>query len=114
MSGNCEASETTPLLRSTSNAPESTNSPQRPVSNGTAIDRGPIATVKAGDEEQAKDVATAYQGMPEVRARLKYFLPAVAIGIFLSAADGTLIVTMYGKIGSDLKALNKISWVSTA
>lgn len=33
--------------------------------------------------------------------------------IFLSAADQTIIVSSYGKIGSDLKALNKTSWIAT-
>ncbi|KAL8857883.1 MAG: hypothetical protein Q9178_005502 [Gyalolechia marmorata] len=98
-----KATETSPLLRPTDSFP-----------NGSGIDGPANGTIKAGDEEQIKDAATEYQGMPDVRARLKYILPAMAIGIFLSAADQTLIVTMYGKIGSDLKALNKTSWVSTA
>ncbi|KAL8877868.1 MAG: hypothetical protein Q9198_004200, partial [Flavoplaca austrocitrina] len=109
MPDNHEASETSPLLPRTSD-----NAPQKSLPNGTGINGSITDGAKVGDEEQAKDVATEYQGMPEVRARLKYILPAVAIGIFLSAADQTLIVTMYGKIGSDLKALNKTSWVSTA
>ena len=32
---------------------------------------------------------------------------------FLSAADQTLVVSCYGKIGSDLNALHKSSWIST-
>ncbi|KAF2454279.1 major facilitator superfamily protein [Lineolata rhizophorae] len=55
-----------------------------------------------------------YQGMPEVRKRLKYIVPALAIGVFLAAADQTIIVSSYGKIGTDLKALNKTSWIATA
>ncbi|KAL8888149.1 MAG: hypothetical protein Q9215_004365 [Flavoplaca cf. flavocitrina] len=109
MPDNHEASETSPLLPRTSD-----NAPQKSFLNGTGINGSITDGAKVGDAEQAKDVVTEYQGMPEVRARLKYILPAVAIGIFLSAADQTLIVTMYGKIGSDLKALNKTSWVSTA
>lgn len=34
--------------------------------------------------------------------------------IFLAAMDQTLIVSAYGKIGSDLKALNNMSWIATA
>ncbi|KAM0112204.1 hypothetical protein ACP6JB_002015 [Aspergillus fumigatus] len=45
------------------------------------------------------------------RHNLRYILPAVSIGIFLSAADQTIIVASYGQIGSDLKALNLTSWV---
>lgn len=33
--------------------------------------------------------------------------------VFLSAADQTIIFSSYGKIGSDLKALNKTSWIAT-
>ncbi|KAL6236271.1 hypothetical protein BDW75DRAFT_229601 [Aspergillus navahoensis] len=45
---------------------------------------------------------------------LRYILPALSIGIFLSAVDQTIIVSSYGKIGSDLKALNLTSWIATS
>lgn len=111
-----EPSETSPLLRSPSSVlPEPAEAPSGSLPNGTSITGRADGNVKgSSDEESQEDQVTEYQGMPDVRARLKYILPAVAIGIFLSAADQTLIVTMYGKIGSDLKALNKTSWVSTA
>ncbi|KAH6620485.1 major facilitator superfamily domain-containing protein [Boeremia exigua] len=53
------------------------------------------------------------QGLPEVKKRLKYIFPAIAIGVFLSAADQTLIVSTYGIIGTDLKALSSTSWIAT-
>lgn len=107
-----EATETSPLLRGTSKArPESDDAPPGSRPRGSGNDNG---TAEVNDEEQVKDDITEYQGMPDVKARLKYILPAITIGIFLTAADQTLVVTMYGKIGSDLKALNKTSWVSTA
>lgn len=34
--------------------------------------------------------------------------------VFLAAADQTIIVASYGKIGSDLKALNLTSWIATS
>ena len=34
--------------------------------------------------------------------------------IFLSSADQTIVVSSYGKIGSDLKALKNTSWIATA
>ncbi len=34
--------------------------------------------------------------------------------IFLSAADQTIIVSSYGRIGSDLHGLEKVSWLATA
>ncbi|KAL8869614.1 MAG: hypothetical protein Q9174_004143 [Haloplaca sp. 1 TL-2023] len=111
-----EPSETSPLLPQRSEddtrPPNATNASHR---DGTVSDRAAAGHVKSSnDEERQEEVVTEYQGMPEVKAKLKYILPAIAIGVFLSAADQTLIVTMYGKIGSDLKALNKTSWVSTA
>ena len=71
-----------------------------------------------------------YEGLPEVKKQMRFILPAVAIGvsplfctsntsakhrpqIFLSAADQTIVASAYGAIGSDLNALNKISWIST-
>lgn len=55
-----------------------------------------------------------YEGMPEVRKQLKFILPAVGIGVFLGSADQTIIVSSYGKIGTELNALNLTSWIATA
>ncbi|KAF3480651.1 uncharacterized protein GIQ15_05998 [Arthroderma uncinatum] len=55
-----------------------------------------------------------FKGIPELQARLKYIVPAITIGVFLSSADQTIIVASYGKIGSDLKALNLTSWIATS
>lgn len=55
-----------------------------------------------------------YEGLPEVKKKLPIIFPAVAIGVFLSAADQTIIVSSYGKIGSELHALNLTSWIATA
>ncbi|KAL8945977.1 MAG: hypothetical protein Q9222_007567 [Ikaeria aurantiellina] len=115
MSEHHEATESSPLLRKPSNVlPESAEAPNGALPNGSGLEEHANGSVKPGNDEESQDHVTEYQGMPEVKARLKYILPAIAIGIFLSAADQTLIVTMYGKIGSDLTALNKTSWVSTA
>lgn len=46
--------------------------------------------------------------------KLHVLLPALAIGIFLSALDQTLIIATYAKMSSDLRALNRTSWISTA
>ena len=42
-----------------------------------------------------------------------YALPALAIEVFLAAADQTIIVSSYGIIGSELDSLDKISWIAT-
>lgn len=55
-----------------------------------------------------------YEGLPAVQKQMKIILPALAIGIFLSAADQTIIVSSYGQIGSELKALSQTSWIATA
>ncbi|PSK50466.1 hypothetical protein B9Z65_410 [Elsinoe australis] len=67
-------------------------------------------------ESQSQDAKppAPIEGNPEVRARLPWILPAIAIGVFLSAADQTIIVSSYGKIGSDLHALSSTSWIATA
>ena len=54
-----------------------------------------------------------YEGIPEVKSRMKYMFPALSVGVFLAAADQTLIVSSYGKIGTELDALNKTSWIAT-
>ncbi|KAI4127987.1 MAG: hypothetical protein LQ338_002954, partial [Usnochroma carphineum] len=110
-----EPTESTPLLRDAPDVRhEPEEAPNRSLPHDSGINGRSDGATKHGSDEENQDYVTEYQGMPEVKAKLKYILPAMAIGIFLSAADQTLIVTMYGKIGSDLKALNKTSWVSTA
>ncbi|KAL8832639.1 MAG: hypothetical protein Q9170_004799 [Blastenia crenularia] len=110
-----EASEVSPLLSNRSGAPSKFgDAPNGPLPDKSGTNGPTNGAAKDGGDEESQDHVSEYQGMPEVKAKLKYILPAIAIGIFLSAADQTLIVTMYGKIGSDLKALNKTSWVSTA
>ena len=51
---------------------------------------------------------------PDARRRVMYAAPALIIGIFLSSADQTIVVASYGRIGSEMKALHKASWIATA
>lgn len=46
--------------------------------------------------------------------RLMRTMPALVIGIFLASADQTIVVSSYGKIGSELKALSQTSWIATS
>lgn len=48
-----------------------------------------------------------------IRKSVWWTLPALAVGIFLSAADQTLVVASYGTIGTEFSALNKTSWIAT-
>lgn len=54
------------------------------------------------------------QDVTKTTPKLHVLLPALAIGIFLSALDQTLIIATYAKMSSDLRALNRTSWISTA
>lgn len=38
----------------------------------------------------------------------------MAIGIFLVAMDGTIVVASYAAIGSELKELQNTSWIATS
>ncbi|KAL1957594.1 hypothetical protein VTO42DRAFT_5705 [Malbranchea cinnamomea] len=109
---NTEPTETSPLL-----APPGGSSPS---ANATGEITKYVNGVSRNDEEAAGDDAqdaarqAQFQGLPEAQKKLKYIVPAISIGVFLSAADQTLIVASYGKIGSDLHALNLTNWVATS
>ncbi|KAI9797702.1 MAG: hypothetical protein M1833_005363 [Piccolia ochrophora] len=114
MTSNGSATETSPLLAKPDD--DSANLPRTSgniLSNGT-IANGAVATDSTGDAERQDDELRNYEGMPEVRERLWYMLPALAIGVFLAAADQTIVVSSYGRIGSELHALNNTSWIATA
>lgn len=105
-----EASETSPLLGYTGEP-----NPPKP-SNGIAnegadplIGNGP----DGGEIERQISSVDKYQGMPEVKKRMKYIFPAIAIGVFLSSADQTLVVSTYGIIGTELGSLSSTSWIAT-
>lgn len=114
---NGKPTETSPLLHSDRVSPEA---PTSDTSNGTFHANGKTTNTD-GDalERQDTNGSTAgrqkqYQGLPEVMKQMHIILPALAIGVFLSAADQTVIVSSYGKIGSELNALNRTSWIATA
>lgn len=41
-------------------------------------------------------------------------LPAIIIGVFLGAADQTIVISSYAEIGTELNALDKVGWLGTA
>ncbi|TID22870.1 MFS general substrate transporter [Venturia nashicola] len=67
-----------------------------------------------GGIERQESGPRTHEGLPEVRKQMKYLMPALGIGVFLSAADQTIIVSSYGRIGSELNALSRTSWIATA
>ncbi|RAH64341.1 putative MFS multidrug transporter [Aspergillus aculeatinus CBS 121060] len=95
--------ETSPLLGSQSNT-QSTGT----ISNVGDVEAGTQQLPARDEEENQTKLAS------EARPNLKYILPAISIGIFLSAADQTIIMASYGQIGSDLKALNLTNWIATS
>ncbi|KAF1940492.1 MFS general substrate transporter [Clathrospora elynae] len=104
-----QPSETSPLLPK----PDQTAQPIDPA-NGIAP-AGAAATGDGADLERQPSNGDSFkhQGMPEVKKRMKYIFPAIAIGVFLAAADQTLVVTTYGTIGTELHALSSTSWIAT-
>lgn len=66
----------------------------------------------SGSVDEAR--AAQFKGNEEVAKQLKFIISAIAVGVFLAAADQSIIVASYAKIGSDLKALNLTSWIATA
>ena len=103
-----QPSEITPLLSAQANINDAVATPADPTSGPTIED----ATSKHGqddgedDDEDAGDIertasrisARKFEGLPDVKKRMVYIFPALAIGVFLGAADQTLIVSSYGKI----------------
>lgn len=114
--------ETTPLLQ------DQTDIVAVPADT-THLENGAIETTN-GSARRTQRPVTA-----EVQGSLKYIVPAISLGVclpellgigsivmnadnehqvFLAALDQTIIVASYGKIGSDLKALNLTSWIATS
>jgi MFS family permease len=103
------SSESTPLLK---------DLPPEPIGS-----EDPAQSPNYGTTNLTNDVEASSSSIPEdtklppasaARAQLPYIMPALAIGVFLAAADQTIIVSSYGRIGSDLDALSKTSWIATA
>ncbi|MCJ1281916.1 hypothetical protein MMC26_001239 [Xylographa opegraphella] len=113
-----EPTESSPLLSGASTAYlEPGDAAQGTSSNNGSVNGSFKDPSPDGDEErqgQDNPRGAQYEGLPEVKKQLKYILPAIAVGIFLSAGDQTIIVSCYGKIGSELHALNNTSWIATA
>ncbi|KAK0129616.1 hypothetical protein ONS96_000180 [Cadophora gregata f. sp. sojae] len=80
--------------------------------NGNISKNGDDDAVDEEMGEAEEDDNPLFVGNPDINMKLLF--PAVALGILLSAADQTIIVSSYGKIGSDLQALNNTSWIATA
>ncbi|KAI2637369.1 major facilitator superfamily domain-containing protein [Xylaria nigripes] len=88
--------ETAPLLGLPETIPEPST---KAVSNGTFPDSSDDA---------------ALDGSSQPKVTMAALIPALAIGIFLVSLDQTLTIAAYGKMGSELRALNSSSWIATS
>ncbi|KAK8020657.1 major facilitator superfamily transporter [Apiospora arundinis] len=116
------ASETAPLLGPTASEPSNAAAgraavaapvPKTSGSHGTFSrdTADPELTNGAG---HANGADSANDDEPKIKVNMVQLLPALAIGIFLVAMDQTLTIATYGKMGSDLNALNNTSWIATS
>ena len=106
--GNENPRETSPLLES----PASVHRTYEAVPQDHQADIGHEANGQVTDDEEESEREAQFKGLPEVQKQLKYIIPAIAVGIFLSAADQTIIVSSYGRIGSELHALESTQWIA--
>lgn len=102
-----EPTERTSLL--TEVAPEPIDDSSSNRNDGVYEDEEAGNCLRANNED-----SPLFEGNADVAKIMWLLFPAVSIGVLLSAADQTLVVTTYGKIGSDLNALNNTSWIATA
>lgn len=120
---NGNATETSPLLYNVQ--PTDSLAPEGPLPashhvNGNGTFHKDLAAAEDDDTLERQETNTSinrqkqYEGLPDVKKRMKYIFPAVVVGVFLSAADQTIIVSSYGSIGSELNALSMTSWIATA
>ncbi|RDB17436.1 Vacuolar membrane amino acid uptake transporter fnx2 [Hypsizygus marmoreus] len=90
------ADETSPLL-----GPDSTRNEPTYIGNGGNQNVDEISRIEASHPEVSG------------KSHLTFVIP-MAIGIFLAAMDGTIVVSSYAAIGSELNQLQNTSWIATA
>ncbi|KAI1384605.1 MFS general substrate transporter [Hypoxylon trugodes] len=112
-----ETAETAPLLRpntsNVSNGVQVNSNGTFPDSSKSVVSISATEDVENGQTSDS-DGDAPKEDAPKLKVNMKALLPALAIGIFLVAMDQTLTIATYGKIGSDLNALNSTSWISTS
>ncbi|KAI0386129.1 MFS general substrate transporter, partial [Hypomontagnella monticulosa] len=111
------SAETAPLLgpnaSASSNAAQVRSNGTFPSASSSAVDGGTDPDVENG-HTTGTNGNNSNGAAPKLKVNMKALLPALAIGIFLVAMDQTLTIATYGKMGSDLNALNSTSWISTS
>jgi predicted MFS family arabinose efflux permease len=107
-----DATETSPLLGSP-NLKQNGKPLNNTLANGIVPENATDQELQRQDSISTSR-ALQFSGDDEVLKKLKYIIPAISIGVFLAAADQTIVVSSNAKIGSDLEALNLTSWIATA
>ncbi|KAI0010129.1 MFS general substrate transporter [Xylariaceae sp. FL0662B] len=109
------SAETAPLLGPNASA---ASDAARARSNGTfssSDDHGCVgADVENGQADNSDGDVPVNGDAPKLKVNKAALFPALAIGVFLVAMDQTLTIATYGKMGSDLRALNSTSWIATS
>ena len=106
-----EVDEQTPLVTQHTSTPHPRHGPRRdshpspdpypPPSNNPHK-----PTVPAADDSSDSSDTIPHQ--------FYLLLPAIIIGVFLGAADQTIVISSYAEIGTELNALDKVGWLGTA
>ncbi|KAF2972146.1 hypothetical protein GQX73_g1455 [Xylaria multiplex] len=113
--GNGSLAEAAPLLGPRHHG--TPGSSDKLVSHGAFSSRN-VETSATDVENGSSRIEAGFNGgsgdLPKPRANMAALLPALAIGILLVALDQTLTIATYGKIGSELQALNNTSWIATS
>ncbi|KAI1102842.1 MFS general substrate transporter [Jackrogersella minutella] len=111
------SAETAPLLgpntSAASSADQARNNGTFPSKNNSAVNVDETADVENGGANDAGDDAPN-ESVPKLKVNMKLLFPAIAIGVFLVAMDQTLTIATYGRMGTELNALNSTSWISTS
>ncbi|EFX01578.1 major facilitator superfamily transporter multidrug resistance [Grosmannia clavigera kw1407] len=100
--------ETTSLLRSANPESEPTSAPIAATSND--LEHGGLLASQHAATAPGHGHGVHKRRQPNILV----IFPAISIGTFLSAADGTIALVSYATISSELDALNLASWIITA
>lgn len=107
---NDDSTETSPLLGSPGGVADSSYGSSTVYSSGSTA----VNDINGASRESSGQTTPIREGLPGMAKRMHILLPAIGIGVYLSALDQTLIVATYARMSSDLQALNRTSWISTA
>ncbi|KAI0616253.1 Major Facilitator Superfamily protein [Pyrenophora tritici-repentis] len=93
------ASKTTSLIRNRVNGS---------IAASLAVRDNVVASKDISNDQAQRESAS------EPHGQITWIILAASCGVFLAAAEKTMTVAIYGKVGSDLNALSHINWLATA